>query len=102
MDERRKSGTSSKLEEFEDRLTHAQKARKTKESPERKNSGFGIAFKIATDLVVAIAVGVGIGWALDSWLSTKPLFLLIFFLFGVAAGLLNVIRTARSLNAKEP
>ncbi len=102
MDERRRAGTSPNLEEFEDRLTHAQQTHKTKESPKRKNSGFGIAFKIATDLIVAIGVGVGIGWGLDSWLSTKPLFLLIFFMFGVAAGLLNVIRTAKSLNAKEP
>lgn len=102
MGERHRAGSSSDLEEFEDRLDDARKTRKSKEAPKRKNSGLNVAFKIATDLVAAIAVGVGIGWGLDSWLSTKPLFLLIFFLIGTAAGLLNVIRTAKSLNAKEP
>lgn len=102
MDERHRAGSSSKLEEFEDRLNHARKTRKSNEEPKQKNSGLNVAFKIATDLIAAIAVGVGIGWGLDSWLSTKPLFLLIFFLIGTAAGLLNVIRTAKSLNAKEP
>jgi ATP synthase protein I len=102
MDERRGTGASPKLDEFEKRLAHARLERKSKEALKRKNSGFGVAFKIATDLVVAIVVGVGIGWILDSWLSTKPLFLLVFFLFGVAAGLLNVIRTAKKLNDIKP
>jgi ATP synthase protein I len=33
----------------------------------------------------SVAIGVGIGYFLDSYLETKPWFLLIFFFVGVAA-----------------
>jgi ATP synthase protein I len=39
-------------------------------------------------LVVAVAIGYG----LDRWLHTLPLFLILFVLLGGAAGLLNVWR----------
>jgi ATP synthase protein I len=50
-------------------------------------SAVGIAF------VLAIVMGVGAGYLLDSWLGTRPLFFLVGFFLGVAAGILNVFRT---------
>jgi ATP synthase protein I len=50
--------------------------------------------------VAGIFVGGGIGLLLDKWLGTKPLFLLIFFFLGMAAGILNVFRTAKQLAAQ--
>jgi ATP synthase protein I len=41
-----------------------------------------------------MAVGVGIGLGLDWWLDTKPWFLVVFFLLGSAAAMLNVYRAA--------
>ena len=38
------------------------------------------------------------GWSIDKWLGTKPWFLLIFFILGIAAGIINVIKTANSMN----
>jgi ATP synthase protein I len=43
-------------------------------------------------------VGGGIGWLLDRWLGTLPLFLLVFFVLGAVAGLLNVFRAAKQMN----
>jgi len=45
-----------------------------------------------------LVVGGGIGWLLDHWLGTLPLFLLIFFFLGAGAGLLNVFRAAKEMN----
>ena len=59
----------------------------------------GIAFRLSTDLVAAVVVGGVIGWFLDRWLGTAPWLLLLFFFLGVAAGILNVMRTAREMNA---
>jgi ATP synthase protein I len=70
------------------------------EGPAPQASGLGIAFRLATELVAAVVVGVGIGWLLDAWLKTGPAFLLIFFALGVAAGFFNVIRAAREMEAK--
>ena len=58
-----------------------------------------MGLRIAVDLVAGIAVGVGIGWYLDSQLETKPWFLLLFTILGFCAGLLNVVRTANQLEA---
>ena len=58
----------------------------------QRNDGKSRAIRISTELIVAVAVGTGIGWGLDNWLETKPWFLVIFLLLGNAAGLWNVFR----------
>ena len=55
-------------------------------------SGKGMALRIGTEIVVAVAVGGGIGFLIDTWLDTKPWFLIVFLLLGNAAGLWNVFR----------
>ena len=52
----------------------------------------GLAFRIGTELVVAVFVGGAIGYSLDHWLNTKPWFLIVFLLLGNASGLWNVFR----------
>lgn len=61
---------------------------------EKERGGAGPAFRMATDLVAALIVGVGIGLLLDYWLGTKPWFLIGFFILGAAAGMLNVYKVA--------
>ena len=61
---------------------------------EKERGGAGSAFRMATDLVAALIVGVGIGLLLDYWLGTKPWFLIGFFVLGAAAGMLNVYKVA--------
>jgi ATP synthase protein I len=55
-------------------------------------SGLGWAMRIGVEMVSALAVGVGIGIGLDWWLDTRPWFLVVFFLLGSAAAMLNVYR----------
>jgi ATP synthase protein I len=58
-------------------------------------SAVGIAF------VLAVFFGFLIGYGLDRWLGTSPLFMIVFFFFGVAAGVVNVIRTAAAVGRDE-
>ena len=55
--------------------------------------------RVATELVAGVIVGAFIGWVLDNWLGTSPLFLLVLFFLGAIAGMLNVWRifTGRGL-----
>jgi len=68
-------------------------------------SQLGIAGRFATELVAALVVGGGVGWGID-WLlghfghRTQPLFLVIFFMLGAGAGILNVKRAADEINAQ--
>ena len=63
----------------------------------QKNTFFGNAFKLGTELVAAVVVGTIIGFILDSWFDTKPILIIVFFLFGSAAGIVNVFRAAKRM-----
>ena len=67
----------------------------------QKNSNFGEAFKLSTELVAAVAVGTIIGFILDNWFDTKPILIIIFFLFGAAAGIMNVFKAAKRMQDQE-
>ena len=49
-------------------------------------SAWGIAGRFATEFMVAIGVGVGLGWLLDHFLHTAPIFMVVMFFLGAAAG----------------
>ena len=63
----------------------------------KKGAFLGNAFKLGTELVAAVAVGSIIGFILDNWFDTKPLLIILFFLFGSAAGIYNVIKAAKKM-----
>jgi len=55
-------------------------------------SAMGKAMRVSTELIGGILVGAGLGYLLDLWLGTIPLFFIVFFLLGAAAGMVNVVR----------
>ena len=57
----------------------------------------GKALKISTELVAAVVVGTTLGFILDNWFDTRPWLTITFFFMGVAAGISNVIRSAKSM-----
>jgi len=61
-------------------------------------ASLGNALKIGTELVASVAVGSTIGYLLDSWFDTKPLLTICFFFIGVAAGIMNVFKSAKKMN----
>ena len=74
--------------------------KRSKVSTDTPSSKLGIAFKISTEMVAAVVVGTIIGFILDNWFGTKPWLILIFFFVGVVAGILNVFRSAKSIQNK--
>jgi ATP synthase protein I len=71
-------------------------AQEPRPAPKTGGSGAGSAMSLGlragSEFVSAVILGLGIGWVLDRALGTNPAFLIVFFLFGVAAGVWNVIR----------
>ncbi len=100
-DERKKS---ERLKERLKQLEHKLEVRESEiaglsdEESAKRSSALGKAFQLSVELVAGVFVGGLTGWALDSWLGTSPLFLLVFLLLGIVAGFLNVIRAARGMS----
>ncbi len=72
------------------------------ESEPPVQSGMGLGMRMATDMVVATLIGVGMGYYLDQWLGTRPWMLLLFFLFGSVAGFRAVYRVASAKSPSQP
>ena len=88
------------LKEISTRLEIAKKNIKNiqKNSRSSNAASLGKALKISTELVAAVFVGTTIGFLLDNWFGTKPLLIICFFFMGVAAGILNVFKSAKKLH----
>jgi len=88
------------LEDLETRLDQAREAqadRAGRAKDGKPMGAMGIALQMAIEVVAPLGVGVFIGWLLDGWLMTAPVFLVIFFFLGAAAGGLNVYRRSQQL-----
>lgn len=94
--------TPPSLEDVEARLAavRAQKEKERAAIERRRASGQaqGVGFKIAAELVASVLVGAGLGYLLDQWLETPPLFLVLMVLLGFAAALMNIFRIMKGLD----
>jgi len=63
--------------------------------------GYGMALRLGADFVAGVVVGAALGWGFDALLGTSPWGLIVFLLFGFAAGIMSLMRTA-GLIAKRP
>ncbi len=78
----------------------AQRVRRQPVTVDRSNlqQGLGLGFRIGIELVVAVVVATGLGWAIDRWLGTRPWGMIVLFFLGVAAGMLNVYRAVTGIS----
>ena len=75
---------------------------KGKVKPERTNTvkGFSqgeVAWRMVIELVTGMSLGLAIGYGLDVLFGTLPIFLVIFSLFGFAAGVKTMLGSAQQL-----
>ena len=80
------------LDDLNAKLSEAKARRQGNVASRERGQGLGFAVRIGVDIVAALVVGVGIGLLLDHWLGAKPWMLIVFFILGAAAGILNVFR----------
>ena len=104
MSDQKTQKDNERLAEINQRLDKLQEQRDENDRPSRSALPEGTAAiigRVATELVAGIVVVSFVGWALDRWLDTSPLFLLVMFFMGAIAGMMNVWRvfTGRGLAA---
>lgn len=79
------------------RARHAARTgRDAPDAPVKSSSGgaIGMALTIGVQLIVAIGLGTWLGYAMDGWFGTRPLFMIVMMLLFAGAGFLNVFRGA--------
>ncbi len=91
----------ARASEIDRRLDQARARTASPQGPDAAQRGKALSqgFKIAIDLIAGVAFGAFVGWWLDGYLGTKPWLMILFIILGFSAGMMNVIRTARRLQA---
>src|SRR3569833_3732834 len=97
------SAASKATADLEARIARARWLREAHAATEQTRqvdvSGMSRGFRLASEFVAAVIVGAGLGWLIDSFLPTRPWATVVLLLLGFAAGVLNVVRTTREMNA---
>ena len=98
---RGRSDIRRRLDALEGKLATA-KGRRPEASDDQEGRGkaMGQALRLATELVAGVAVGGFIGWALDQLFDTAPFLMVAFLFLGGAAGIMNVVRTAKAMQGE--
>lgn len=60
-----------------------------------------LAWRMVIELVAGLAIGFGMGYGLDSLAGTMPVFLVLFTLLGLAAGIRTMMRSAREVEQRD-
>src|SRR5210317_756260 len=93
-----------KINDLDDSLSKLSKkldnirAKKDSEDDNNKNkkfTGFAHAFKVVSELFANILVGGSIGWTLDYFVNTKPIFLIIFLIIGFISGIYTSYKSSK-------
>ena len=94
---------SSVTADLEARIARAQARSPAEAAVEQRRqsdmSGLSRGFRLASEFAAAIIVGAGLGYLIDMVLPTRPWALVVLLLLGFAAGVLNVVRATREMNA---
>ena len=67
-------------------------AKKDYKETYKNTVSLNIYYRVGTEILAGLIIGAGIGLTIDQWLSTTPLFLIIFFILGGVAGIYNLWR----------
>lgn len=90
------------LDAFESKLAAATARRDARsgKTESNDNSLLGMAWRLSTELLASVLVGMFLGWGIDALFGIAPFGLLIGLGFGIAAGFMSVFRTANAMDAK--
>ncbi len=88
---------SERLKRLEERIAKAKSIREPPRSHRGEFTQGSLAWRMVTELVVGMCLGLALGAGLDALLGTRPVFLVVFVLLGFAGGVRTMLRTAEEV-----
>ncbi len=92
---------SERMAQLEARIEQLKSKDAPKPHQETHYSQANVAWRMVIELVAGLLIGFGIGYGLDHLFGTLPIFLVLFTLLGMAAGIKTMMRSAAELQQKE-
>ena len=89
-----------RLEELDARINALQDTQTPKPKVEEHYSIAQQGWRMVTELVSGLLIGVGLGYGLDVLFGTLPIFLVVFTLLGFVAGVNVMMRTSKEIQAE--
>ncbi|MEL6570817.1 MAG: AtpZ/AtpI family protein [Pseudomonadota bacterium] len=92
---------SDRLKALEAKIDALKAEPEEKHHSEEHYSQAQLAWRMVIELVAGLGIGFGIGYGLDSLFGTTPFLLVLFLFFGLAAGILTMLRSAKEVQRKQ-
>ncbi|MDV4143384.1 AtpZ/AtpI family protein [Shimia sp. FJ5] len=89
--------TQERMTHLEKRIEAAKRAQDPKPRADEHYSAANLAWRMVIELVAGLGIGFGIGYGLDLLLGTIPIFLVLFTMLGLAAGIKTMLRSAKEI-----
>ena len=89
-----------RLSQLEERIAAVKKGQ---EPAPRADKGFShgeLAWRMVIEMTAGIGIGFGMGYGLDYLFGTIPIFLVLFTMLGLAAGIKTMMRSAKEVQDK--
>lgn len=80
------------LEALDARIREVKHASEDAPSQVKVSEGKSFALRSGTEMMAGVGVGAFIGYQIDSWLDTRPWFLIVLIFLGFAGGVVNMYR----------
>ena len=59
--------------------------------PSQGASGLGYGSRLSVEIITSLLAGLGLGWVIDHFAGTQPLFMLVFMFLGLGLGVYHVM-----------
>ncbi|CAN5133440.1 MAG: AtpZ/AtpI family protein [Pseudomonadota bacterium] len=92
----------ARLDSLEQRLRHAQDQEALRDRRQQGDPSYRIGQQVLGHLVGAPFAGGFLGWLIDKWFGTLPIFMLLFLFVGFGVGIRNVIRISKTSSGPGP
>ncbi|WP_027257259.1 MULTISPECIES: AtpZ/AtpI family protein [Leisingera] len=90
-----------RMAQLEEKLAAARKAQQPKPRADEHYSMANQAWRMVIELVAGLGIGFGIGYGLDLLFGTLPIFMVLFIMLGLAAGVKTMLRTAQEIQEQK-